>query len=206
MPEVTDFSRLRAGMTPDEALGAFAGYCNKQNTLFAPEHWFRPYRDKLRACLPGTIADDHVEAMREVLLEHFKIDVLLVWLTEAPELSWADFKAKLERAHELAQVEAIRAGFFPSDDVNTCRAQQAGEAVIPPGMKSLYDLAGQRSVDSMRAAATPCPFCASPFEELERVFFVSPPWTWQELCGRAGWLTICPKCEIQVQFFCDLMN
>lgn len=188
MPEVTDFSRLRAGMTPDEALGAFAGYCNKQNTLFAPEHWFRPYRDKLRACLPGTIA------------------VLLVWLTEAPELSWADFKAKPERAHELAKVEAIRAGFFPSDDVNTFRAQQAGEAVIPPGMKSLYDLAGQRSVDSMRAAATPCPFCASPFKELERVFFVSPPWTWQELCGRAGWLTICPKCEIQVQFFCDLMN
>lgn len=38
------------------------------------------------------------------------------------------------------------------------------------------------------------------------VYFVSPAWTWKKLCGRAGYLIICPHCVRQMEFFCSYMN
>ena len=38
------------------------------------------------------------------------------------------------------------------------------------------------------------------------VYFVSPAWTWEKLCGRAGYLIICPHCVRQMEFFCSYMN
>ena len=38
------------------------------------------------------------------------------------------------------------------------------------------------------------------------VYFVSPIWTWQNLCGRAGYLIICPQCMRQIDFTCTVMN
>ena len=38
------------------------------------------------------------------------------------------------------------------------------------------------------------------------VYFVSPAWTWEKLCGRAGYLIICPHCVRQIEFFCSYMN
>ena len=38
------------------------------------------------------------------------------------------------------------------------------------------------------------------------VYFVSPAWTWEKLCGRAGYLIICPHCLRQIEFCCSYMN
>ena len=38
------------------------------------------------------------------------------------------------------------------------------------------------------------------------VYFVSPAWTWERLCGRAGYLVICPHCIEQLDFSCKVMN
>ena len=38
------------------------------------------------------------------------------------------------------------------------------------------------------------------------VYFVSPQWTWEKLCGRAGYLVICPHCIHQIDFSCTVMN
>ena len=38
------------------------------------------------------------------------------------------------------------------------------------------------------------------------VYFVSPMWTWENLCGRAGYLVICPHCIEQLDFSCTVMN
>ena len=38
------------------------------------------------------------------------------------------------------------------------------------------------------------------------VYFVSPAWTWENLCGRAGYLVICPHCIEQLDFSCTVMN
>ncbi len=206
MPVITDFSRLQEGMSSEDALDIFLDYCNKQNTLFAPDHWFRPYSERLKDSLPRAVSSDHIEALTEALLERVTLDAVIFWLTEEKSLSWSGYKAKLAGAYEAARLEAIRAGFFPWKDVDACRARQSGELDIPPELTSYHALAERRPLESMRANSNPCPFCSAPFEDLSRVFFVSPAWTWQELCGRAGWLTICEKCNVQVQFFCDLMN
>lgn len=54
--------------------------------------------------------------------------------------------------------------------------------------------------------ALPCPICGLGIEDLEICYFVSPKWTWEERYGRAGWLTICAKCEMQIQFFPQYWN
>jgi hypothetical protein len=42
--------------------------------------------------------------------------------------------------------------------------------------------------------------------KLEWLYYRSPKWTWAALCGRAGWLTICPDCRHPVDFFVDRMS
>lgn len=51
-----------------------------------------------------------------------------------------------------------------------------------------------------------CPNCKLKSEKLIWIKFRSPEWTWQNLCGRAGPLSICPKCKIQVEFITEIMN
>ena len=29
---------------------------------------------------------------------------------------------------------------------------------------------------------------------------------WEHLCGRAGWMTVCDRCHLQVDFFREAMN
>ena len=51
-----------------------------------------------------------------------------------------------------------------------------------------------------------CPLCGKPSENLKWIYFDSPGWTWQQLCGRAGPMSICPDCGCLVEFICLLMN
>ncbi len=38
------------------------------------------------------------------------------------------------------------------------------------------------------------------------IYFDSPGWTWQQLCGRAGPMSICSDCGCLVEFICEIMN
>ncbi len=51
-----------------------------------------------------------------------------------------------------------------------------------------------------------CPNCGKTAKELEWVYFRSPKWTWENLCGREGWLAICDDCDRQVDFICTILN
>ena len=53
---------------------------------------------------------------------------------------------------------------------------------------------------------TPCPKCNMTSENLIWIEFSSSKWTWRNRCGRQGPLSICPSCNIQVQFSCEIMN
>ena len=57
-----------------------------------------------------------------------------------------------------------------------------------------------------RANHLSCPFCGKTSENLEWIKFKSPTWTWQQLCGRRGPLSMCPDCHCQVEFICEVMN
>lgn len=48
-----------------------------------------------------------------------------------------------------------------------------------------------------------CEHCNSP---IVSIHFISPQWTWEHLCGRAGRLSICPICKAQIDFKLELMN
>jgi hypothetical protein len=48
-----------------------------------------------------------------------------------------------------------------------------------------------------------CPDCG---ERMVVFHYTSPVWSWNSLCGRAGFMTICPSCPKQVDFVLTLMN
>lgn len=48
-----------------------------------------------------------------------------------------------------------------------------------------------------------CPDCG---ERMVLFYYTSPTWTWNSLCGRAGFLTICTSCPKQVDFVLTMMN
>jgi hypothetical protein len=47
---------------------------------------------------------------------------------------------------------------------------------------------------------------AQPAENVVFFYFESPAWTWENLCGRAGWLVIRKEPSRQVAFFLEIMN
>ena len=48
-----------------------------------------------------------------------------------------------------------------------------------------------------------CPECG---RNCLRIYFSSPDWTWQQLCGRAGTMVICNHCPKQIDFRLEIMN
>ena len=57
-----------------------------------------------------------------------------------------------------------------------------------------------------REGAHPCPVCGLDGGSLEWFWFESPEDTWRTLCGRAGWVSFCPRDERPVEFFLEIMN
>lgn len=93
------------------------------------------------------------------------------------------FKALDEKGIEYDRMQISNA-YFPLKDVEACM-----DKVIPPLPNHL-----------------PCPLCGKPSEQLTWINFKSPQWTWKELMGRSGPLSICPDCHCLVEFKCFLMN
>ena len=51
-----------------------------------------------------------------------------------------------------------------------------------------------------------CPKCGLKSDKLVWINFCTPADTWKNLCGRAGSLSICPLCKIQVEFIPEITN
>jgi hypothetical protein len=85
---------------------------------------------------------------------------------------------------------------FPWEDVEAARRNQRLQREHPVSEgKQRY-----------AASARPCPKCHTPAEALSWFYFESPAETWEHLCGRAGWITVCDHCRLQVDFFLEVMN
>jgi hypothetical protein len=84
---------------------------------------------------------------------------------------------------------------FPREDVEKARQNQRLQRSHPPA-----------EADTYRGTAKPCPKCGRSTNELAWFYFESPKWTWDNLCGRAGWMTVCDSCRVQVDFFLEVMN
>lgn len=60
--------------------------------------------------------------------------------------------------------------------------------------------------EGLREGARSCPLCGRGPGELAWLYFESPKWTWEHLCGRAGWMTVCDDCHEQVEVFTEIMS
>jgi hypothetical protein len=54
--------------------------------------------------------------------------------------------------------------------------------------------------------ASPCPKCNTPAERLAWFYFSSPEQDWRALAGRAGWMTVCDQCNLQVDFSVEVLS
>ena len=124
-------------------------------------------------------------------------------------MTWAEFvQWSAEREHGR-HLEQARSGFFPWSDVEAAENdEQLQRAHAAPGegqAPAILHLGGAQDT-AIRDRARNCPQCGRPPSDLTWVYFSSPAWTWQQLCGRAGWLVVCKPCHMQVDFFLDRMN
>lgn len=84
---------------------------------------------------------------------------------------------------------------FPWDDVDAARNDAA-----------LQSNHNSETVRREFAERVRCPKCSCSGDRLAWFYFCSPAWTWEHLCGRAGWMAVCDSCHQQVEFVCDVMN
>jgi hypothetical protein len=113
------------------------------------------------------------------------------WLAERP-LSWEEYQRVKAAMVEQRRWRTMAEGIFPWADVDACRTGAGKEDTGLPE---------EPMPESLHEKTRPCCNAA-----LTWIFFRSPRWTWQKLCGRAGWLGLCDQRHIQVDFFLTVMN
>lgn len=86
--------------------------------------------------------------------------------------------------------------YFPWPDVESAREDES--------LQRQHDEARGRARHEDQA--TNCPVCGRDPDDLEWFYFESPSRTWRNLAGRAGWMTVCDECGVQVNFFLEVMS
>ena len=61
-------------------------------------------------------------------------------------------------------------------------------------------------VQLMGGKGLSCPCCGCSYEKLTWFKFSRPPWTWQNLCGVTGLMSVCDHCHVQVEFIRQMVN
>ncbi len=91
---------------------------------------------------------------------------------------------------------ALGEGDYPWEDVEASRRNRRLQAKHPQTEgKSRY-----------LAIAKPCPKCETPADALTWFYFSSPKETWPMDCGTAGWMAVCYRCHVQVNYFSEVMS
>jgi len=85
---------------------------------------------------------------------------------------------------------------FPWEDVEASRNNQPVQLQHPVAVARQH----------YAARAKPCPQCHAIPDTLNWFYFESPADTWEHLCGCAGWLTVCNRCQLQVDFFSEIQS
>lgn len=207
---MTESDSLEVGLSPTEAIAAFEAACSRTKSaerLFITDSWFAPFRARLLAALPPRLDVTVLEALRDAVYKRHRLEIVIDFVEQQP-MTWEEFgvwKARRDRAVHLEQAQR---GFFPWSDVEASAADEQ--------LQAQHHSQGQRSAPAILSlgsssgpgdrAARDCPGCGRPSSELNWIYFSSPAWTWQQLCGRAGWMTVCWPCHLQVDFFLSVMN
>lgn len=198
-----DPSTIVAGMTPSEAVAAFSAACKRPgNTLFITDAWFAPFRARLLAALPNRLTDTLSAALEDALHKRRPLETVTAFIEQQP-VTWADFEQSAAVRERRRRFDQASAGLFPWEDVEACsRDLELQRAHTPPWASSSLGFQAAEALNHARR----CPGCDRAPSELVWIYFTSPAWTWTQMCGRAGWLGLCPSCRMQVEFFLDAMS
>jgi hypothetical protein len=66
--------------------------------------------------------------------------------------------------------------------------------------RDVFDCFENRIDASNFKSKMPCPICKTPAEELLWIKFSSPAYTWENLYGTEGQMSLCEKCYIEVDY------
>lgn len=96
--------------------------------------------------------------------------------------SWEDIRAMLNEPVPMTYKELLKA-FASHKDIRDSLVKYPAKVFWPKDMV--------------------CKHCG---RRIVSLFYSSPAWTWEQLCGRAGVLYICPYCKEADHFDCEIMN
>ncbi len=205
---------LCGGISVERALEIFLSSCNKRDTVFITEQWIGPRLARLRQLLADPISKEEAQAMRDTVMKNGRLDDMIEWLA-GRQLSWPAFNngKKWLREEEQRLREEEREKRFEQLEKE---AKEEEESLRKRGIAywqsqmSDEKLQSAHPPDSSKAqylsTAQACARCGAKPEQLVWFWFSTPAITWARLFGRAGWMTACPKCNIQIDFFVVMMN
>lgn len=136
---------------------------------------------QLTELLDDPISEDQALALDDVRRGRATVDALLDYFNT--RLAWAEYRR-------------VGTRIFPRADVAAARRDRELQEQHSP-----FEARG-RYMDR----ANSCPTCGAAPTDLHWTYFRSPDWTWERRCGRAGWLTSCDHCGIDVDFFVESMS
>ena len=100
---------------------------------------------------------------------------------------------------------------FGKKYMRECYLTSVAWSDMPPEIRDYFDRLKLRNLvptglEKIKSHVCPCPSCGLNPEELVWIKYRSPDWTWRNLCGRQGYISICPRCKKAVSSILTLMN
>jgi hypothetical protein len=214
-------------LSSEEAIQAFIQACNRHNTLFLTDQWLDEKLPHIRQHLSRFITENEALALRELAVMKAKSGEVIGWLKSGTP-SWTEYCVQERRKDDRRRLLQFSRSMlpFPWADVYACaddssfqeravseQPKTSDAAHISPFTSYgtlLYTSFQGRAVSEQNepktSVADQLSHCTSCGEILLWIYFKSPDWTWEKLCGRAGWLAICRTCRIQADFQLTMMN
>ena len=150
------------------------------------------YRARVENVLDDPPTPDQRLALAEIVSRTRPLEQLFDWHAR-PELAWDQFK---------------RLADWLRDDFLEGRSEHFSWDVIAAATTRSFSGGYRplRAENHYLPSARPCPSCNRAPAQLKWFYYCTSEETWSMLHGRAGWLTICEPCHVQVDFFCELMS
>lgn len=197
------FEQLAAGLSPDEAVEAFLDGCNKPDRVNLSSHRLAHTIPSLRRALPDPITAEIAEALVAAANRRLTLERVISWLDHLP-MMWSEYDAHLAgdvKRRDLADRQRAYDRVIKDLENRTVwtRVRALADRVGHPGR-------ARRAKDRYSAEARPCPKCGAEPRALRWIAYSTPESMWRNLCGRAGWMTLCNRCRLQIDFFVELLN
>jgi hypothetical protein len=142
---------------------------------------------RLEQLLTDELSAEAEHMVGEVAAGRASLDDYVEWLEHAPA-TWQEYQDLCTRHATKGWLRAMTRGFVLWEDVEASARDQEPQTIHEDTRRAAM------------ASAPACPSCRRSPGELRWVYYKSEPWTRREGRGVAGWVGICDRCRLQVEF------